>query len=338
MENVILYYIFSILHSAFSLSVISVFSAAIVFLSCVSISAQNKIVVRIASETTIENDRIDLGKIAQISGKDNKIERLKLISLGYAPSVGMMRELTKDRINLAISAAGFSAAEFTLESPAKIIVRRSAQTIGDDILREAVEKTVAEQLKTEGVVFKIVRLDLPAKVEIPSGEVSVRADFGNAQNIFTPFSIALEIQVDKKVVRRVSVMMQIEAYADVLVAAKDLTIGGKVSASDVKIENLLLQKPLTNYLRNPETLRGLSLTKSLSAGTALTTDSIIAGAVIKIGDLVQVQAQSENLKIIINGEARANGKIGDRISVKNQASGAILQAIVMDEKTVKVNF
>lgn len=311
--------------------------ATVVFYS-VSASAQNKILVRLAPETTIENDRIELGKIARISGEEEQIERLKSISLGYAPSVGMLRELTKDRINLAISAAGFSAKEYTLESPTKIIVRREAQSISEDILREAVEKAVSEQLKTEGVNFKIVRLDLPAKIEIPSGDVSVKADLGNSRNIFAPFSISLEIQIDKKIVRRVSAMTQIEAYADVLVTTRDLKLGEKVSEADVKIENRLLQKSLANYLRNAANLRGVNLTKNLSAGSELTTDSIVAGAVIKTGDLVQIQAQSENLKILINGEARTNGKIGDRISVKNSQSGAILQAVVMDEKTVKVNF
>jgi len=303
-----------------------------------AVFAQSKTIIHLAPESTIENDRIELGNIAKISGKTAQIARLNAVSLGYAPSVGMLRELTKDRINLAIAAAGFSAGEYTLDAPAKIIVRRAAQSVTENILREAVEKVIAEQLKAEGVSFKIVRLDLPAQVEIPSGDVSVKADLGNSRNLFAPFSISLEIQADKKVVRRLSLMTQIEAYADVLVTTKDLTLGGKLSADDLKIENRRLEKPLTNYIRNAETLRGFNLTKNLSAGTALTTDTIVSAAVIKTGDSVQIQAQSDNLKIIINGEARANGKIGDRISVKNTQSGAILQAIVLDEKTVKVNF
>lgn len=313
-------------------------SFALVVLCFISASAQSKTIVRLAPETTIENDRIELGKIAEISGESSQINKLNSVSLGYAPSVGMLRELTKDRINLAIAAAGFSATDYTLDAPAKIIVRRSAQSVGEKMMREAVEKAVAEQLKAEGVNFKIVRLDLPAQIEIPSGEIEVKADLGNSRNLFAPFSISLEIQANKKTVRRVSAMTQIEAFADVLVASKDLTLGSKISAIDVTIENRRLEKPLASYLRNSENLRGVNLTKNISAGTVLTTDKIVSAAVIKTGDLVQIQAQSDNLKIIINGEARTNGKIGDRISVKNTQSGAILQAVVLDEKTVKVNF
>lgn len=328
MENKALHLAFSFFHFGLCFAVIFLISA----------SAQTKTIVRLAPETTIENDRIELGKIARISGDNAKIQKLNSVSLGYAPSVGMLRELTKDRINLAIAAAGFSAADYALDAPAKIIVRRAAQSVAENVLREAVEKAVAEQLKAEGVSFKIARLDLPAQIEIPSGAIEVKADLGNSRNLFAPFSISLEIQADKKTVRRISAMTQIEAFADILVASKDLTLGGKISATDFSIENRRLEKPLANYIRNIENLRGFNLTKNLSAGTVLTTDAVVSAAVIKTGDSVQIQAQSGNLKIIINGEARANGKIGDRISVKNTQSGALLQAVVLDEKTVKVNF
>lgn len=338
MNNSVRHYAIRAMRFAFSLSVFSVSSVAIFLIFASVAFAQSKITVRLAPETTIENDRIELGKIAKISGETTQITKLNSVSLGYAPSVGMLRELTKDRINLAIAAAGFSAADYTLDAPAKIIVRRSAQSVGEKMLREAVEKAVSEQLNAEGVNFKIVRLDLPAQIEIPSGEIEVKADLGNSRNLFAAFSISLEIQADKKTVRRVSAMTQIEAFADVLVASKDLTLGSKISAGDVTIENRRLEKPLASYLRTPENLRGVNLTKNISAGTVLTTNTVVSAAVIKTGDLVQIQAQSGNLKIIINGEARTNGKIGDRISVKNTQSGALLQAVVLDEKTVKVNF
>jgi flagella basal body P-ring formation protein FlgA len=49
-------------------------------------------------------------------------------------------------------------------------------------------------------------------------------------------------------------------------------------------------------------------------------------------------ARSGGMQIAIIGEARANGRIGDRIAVKNTQSGVILQATVIDEHTVKLNF
>ncbi len=68
----------------------------------------------------------------------------------------------------------------------------------------------------------------------------------------------------------------------------------------------------------------------------LFADSIAAATVIKLGDPVRIEASYGRIKIVVNGEARANGRIGERIAVKNKDSGVLMQAIVIDQGLVKV--
>ena len=318
----------------------SLISVAVFFLFCnFSVFAQSEIVIRVSAESTIKNDRVTLGDVAKVSGaSEEKLNRLKSVSLGYAPNVGMMRELFKDRIALSIAAAGFAKGDFTLIAPPKIIVRRESQTVNQSLLRETVESAILVNFKSENVTAKIVRLDLPPNIQIPAGNVEVRANTANITNFFTPFSVSLEIRVDNKIVRRISATAQIEATAEVLVAAKDLISGDKINETDVKKEFRRLEKPLNNYLRDAEKLRGTVLLKNLSSGQVITTDTVAAGYVIRAGDLVRIVGQSGKMQIIVNGEARTSGKIGDRVAVKNSQSGTILQAVVVDEGLVKVSF
>lgn len=150
--------------------------------------------------------------------------------------------------------------------------------------------------------------------------------------------MALEIRVDNRVVRRVSATVQLEAYADILVAKRDLAARERISEADVQLENRRLEKPLASYLRSVEKLRGAVLVKNVASETELTTADIAAGYVVKTGDLVSIVGTSGKLQISIKGEARTNGRIGDRVSVKNPESGTILQATVVDEGLVKINF
>lgn len=317
---------------------IFVFSVVISFCG-VSVFAQSKAVIRISAETAIENDRVTLGDISAISGVNEEAKnRLKMISLGYAPNVGMTREIFKDKILLSIAAAGFAKTDFALDAPAQIFVRRTAQTVGQNLFREAVEKAVLANFQNENIAAKIVRLDLPSDIQIPSGKVEVRVNRLNAGNFFLPFSAALEIRVDEKIVRRAAATVQVEASAEVLVAAKDLVSGAKIAETDVKKEIRRLEKPLNSYLRDASKLRGTILTKNLSGGAEITSDAVAAGYVIRGGDLVRIVGESGKMQIIINGEARSSGKIGDRIAVKNSQSGTILQATVVDEGLVKVLF
>ena len=319
-------------------SIFPVFFVANILFFCLPVSAQSKIVVRVSSETIVENERVELGKIAQISGEAAKIERLKNISLGYAPNVGMTREISREQIALAINAAGFAEGEIALQSPAKILVRRRGQEISRNQIREAIEKSILNQFSIDKISAQIIRLDLPENIQVAVGEVEIRVNISAVQNLFARFSLPVEIRVDNKIVRSFAATLEIEAYAEVFVAVTDLPANTKISETDARLEKRRLEKPLTNYLRDAGKLRGARLIKTLAAGAVMTTDSFVASVVVKFGDSVRIEAESGNLKIILNGEARSSGKIGDRISVKNLQSKAILQAVVVDEGLVKVIF
>ncbi|MEP6900297.1 MAG: flagellar basal body P-ring formation chaperone FlgA [Actinomycetota bacterium] len=307
-------------------------------LSVISAFAENLSTIRVSSETTIENDVVKLGNIAEITGETEKIERLKTVSLGYSPNVGVTREISREQITLAISAAGFSESEIVLDSPPKILIRRAGQTVSQIQFRTVIETFLTNKFSGDQISAQIIRLDLPEILQVPKGIIEIRPNFSTVQNFFQPFSVPVEIRVDGKVFHRISANIEIEAFAEVLVATKDLTVNSKISESDVRLEKRRIEKPITNYLRETAKLRGLMLIKTIAGGTEITIDSYVAGVVIKTGDPVRVEAQSGKLKIIISGEARASGKIGDRIAVKNLQSGSILQAVVVDEGLVRVLF
>lgn len=300
--------------------------------------AQARVNLRLPAEAKVQNDTFTLGEIAQISGDGEKAKRLQAISLGYAPNIGMTRELAKEKISLAIAAAGFSAGDFALDSPPTVRIQRAGQQVGQRWIRETVEKSILSQFTENKVEARIMRLDLPEKIDVPIGDISVRTNLSGVQNLFAPFALSIEIRVNDTVVRRLAANVEVEAFAEVFVAAKDLPMDTKISEDDVRLEKRRLEKPLTSYLREPENLRGIKLIKTLGNGSVLTSDTYVAGTVVRAGDLVRIVGQSGRMQITVNGEARTSGKIGDRIAVKNSQSNLVIQATVVDEGLVKVYF
>jgi flagella basal body P-ring formation protein FlgA len=302
--------------------------------------AQGKISVRILAEVTVDTEQVKLGDIAAVaagSGADDG--RIQSVSLGFSPRVGMTREISRENISLALAAAGFSDGELALDIPAKVLVKRAAQTVPQNTLREAVEKAILPQFEAENISAKITKLDLPEKVDLPTGNVEVRVvNFSGITNFLTPSIISLEIKVDGKILKRISANVMVEAFADVLLLNRDLASGTRIAAADVQAKNIRLEKNLSSYIRKPSDLAGKKLLKNLPASSPLTTDAVAADAVIKTGDSVSIIARSGGMQIAVSGEARANGRIGDRIAVKNTQSGVILQAVVIDEGTVKLSF
>jgi flagella basal body P-ring formation protein FlgA len=300
-------------------------------------SARPVIVVR--AETIARSDKLTLGDIAAISNADqSSAEVLKKINLGYSPEVGMVRQIFREKIAIALAAAGFLDGSVELKSQPFVTVRRESQTVDLNLVREVVENTTLAGLRARGAKAEFVKLELPAKVEVRTGAVELRASTGNVKNVFAPFSVSVEVWVDGRTARRFNVTAQIEATASVVVASIDLAERSRVRSTDYKLQTVRLDRDLNTYIFDPLQLRGATLCRALSKGQPITTDSILPDIVVKPGDVVRIIGESGRLSISLTGEARAAGHVGDRIQVKNLQSGTILQAVIVDEGIVSVRF
>lgn len=295
--------------------------------------------VRVAVETTAQNDLLTLGDVAEVLAHDPAAaERLRGISLGYAPQIGVIRDIPRERLALYLSAAGFPANRVRLIAPPSTLVRRAAQSIAPELVRSAVERVTLGELQASGATARLSRLDLPPIIEAPAGTLEIRAVIGGVRDFFTPFSVAIEMWQTGRIVRRFSTMAQVEAFAPVLVATRALPAQVRLRKDDVALEVRRLERPINTYLRDEQRLRGTSLQRPLARGQALTTDQLAAEIVVKPGDAVRIVSDADRLQIAAQGEARAAGRIGDRIQVKNAQSGLLLQAVVVDEGLVRVRF
>lgn len=305
---------------------------------CFNAHAQAKGKISVAGETVVNTDHIDLGMISSITADKDRIGRLSSISLGYSPGIGNTRELLRSQILLAVKAAGFAEGDFSLETPTKVVIRRASQTIPTQLIRDAVEKAVRGQFSDPRVSVDILGIDVPADIAVPLGAIDIKAAIKGVRSLYEKFPVPVEVRVDGKLIRTFAVSAEAAVYCEVLVAATDLTANKKLTPADVRMEKVRLEKPLTSYLRDPAVLRGVQMTRPLESGKPLSADSYTAAVVIKLGDPVRVEAQSGRMEIIVSGEACANGRIGDRISVKNKQTNYMMQAIVVDEGLVKLLF
>ena len=303
-----------------------------------AINAQARTMIRVAGETTVETDQIRLGQLATIGGDPARINRLQNISLGYAPKVGMIRTIERQQIDLAIAASGLGPDEFTLGSPTSVKITRIGQQLARSVIQDEIERTLLSKLAADGVTFKIVRCEISQTPEVPKGVVEIHVDGSAARNLLTAFTLTVEIKVDGKVVSRITASMELEAYGDVLVAARDLKANTKVNPGDVRKESRKIVRPVTDYVRDIARFKGAILTRDVASGTEIISTALAATTVVRAGDTVNIEAVSGSIKVTVKGEARSSGKIGDRIAVKNAESGVILQARVIDEGLVSVVF
>ena len=296
-------------------------------------------VVTVATEITARRERVTLGDVAEIVSADEQMKaRLVAIELGYAPDVGAVRQVTLDKIILAINAGGFPPNSVMIQGAPVVVVRRATQIIDPAYVREAVERAIVNDPRAAGAAARVARLDLPATIEVPAGATEVRAAIGGGRDLFSPFTAAIEIWADDRVLRRMNVTAQAEAFAPVMVLTRDLAAGARVREEDVTTEMRRLTRAVSAYVRDVKALRGVGLKRALARGEPLTADVMIAEITVKPGDPVRIIGESGLVYIEVKGEARSAGRIGDRIQVKNAQSGILLQAVVEDEGVVRIRF
>ena len=295
--------------------------------------------VQVAAETIAQQDRLTLGDIAEVQAQAAEIKaRLRAVSLGYAPNVGMTREIGRARITLAIAAAGFAEGTVRIETPNIVLIRRAAQNVDLLLIREAIEHATLDALNAAGATARLSKLELPATIEAPAGQLEVRASAGQVRDVFAPFTVFVEFWQEGHVVKRLNATAQVEAFAPVLVIAREIAANTRLRQDSFKTAVKRLERPLHQYVTDPERLRGMAVRRAMARGEAITTDTINSEIVVRPGDQVRIIGQSGALQLIVTGEARAAGRIGDRIQVKNSQSGALLQAVVTDEGVVRIRF
>jgi len=92
-----------------------------------------------------------LGDVAEIISPNPEVaEQLRTIAPVIAPEVGALRELAKEKIALAIAAAGFAIGNIELEAPPIATVKTRSTDYRSVLVRAAVERVTLSELQSKG--------------------------------------------------------------------------------------------------------------------------------------------------------------------------------------------
>lgn len=125
-------------------------------------------------------------------------------------------------------------------------------------------------------------------------------------------------------------------FQDVAVLVTAAKAGTVLTEADVRAERRDVAALNGQYLL-PETVIGRPLKKALPANTVLLPDFLTTIKAVKRGELVTIRNRSEAFEISMPGVALSDGEVGQRIRVRNEQSGRVIQATVTGSGMVDVN-
>jgi flagella basal body P-ring formation protein FlgA len=138
--------------------------------------------------------------------------------------------------------------------------------------------------------------------------------------------------------RMIKASAQVRAFEQVVVVRRGLGKGHTLRDDDVYSTVMDISRIPKSAVKNPESVIGKQLARSVVPNMTLVEAMVIATPVVKKGRRVALVVESPVFSITAPGEIREHGQIGNHVKVMNLASKKIVTGLLIDESTVKVEF
>lgn len=135
----------------------------------------------------------------------------------------------------------------------------------------------------------------------------------------------------------VYVPVAVETEAPVLVLRRALPRRSPIDALDVELQTRRLPGIASNFVSDVSAVQGRRLRRALPAGSPLTTDVLDRAVLVQRGQRVTLIASTGDIEIRAQGQALAEGGAQDRIRVQNVSSLKIVEGVVENAGTVRVD-
>ncbi len=137
---------------------------------------------------------------------------------------------------------------------------------------------------------------------------------------------------------RIAVNANVKAMDWVLISRNSFKNGHVLQKDDVYLSLMDVTRMPRNVVTNLEAAIGKTLTRSIPANMPVVEGSVGDAPSVKKGQRVTLLFESSGFKITTAGETKENGYVGRQIKVVNLASKKEVRGILLDGKTVKVEF
>jgi len=149
-------------------------------------------------------------------------------------------------------------------------------------------------------------------------------------------SFLLAAEVDGKEETQFWVRSEIKVYDNVVVSTRPLAQKEMIAPEDVRLDWREIGGAAPRPYRRIEEVLGKQVSRSTAANEVLTIAQAEPPQVVRHGSAIVLVYENASVRVETSGEALQAGKVGETIKVKNPASGKLLQGVIVDAKTVRV--
>jgi flagellar basal body P-ring formation protein FlgA len=303
------------------------------------VRADHGTTIDLLSEAKVDGDTVTLGQIADIKAL-NTAQRAKLagLEIGPAPEPGRVQWLQHNQIESGLKSHGVDPNSYTLNASGPVKVIRNYADLTATRVCAAVKAFILGAAPWDKQQINIRSLTYNQSHRLPPGKVDLKVSAPKHTDWIGAIPFTVDLYVDGRMIKRLTVSANIEVWSDVVVTAKPLGRNQPITAADITIEKVNLSRAPADAIVRRDQAIGLRTRRPLAIHTILCNEQIVKPPVIRRGDVVRIVAESPGLKVTTQGVAKEDGGVGERIRIINANSKKVIYARIVDSQTVQVRF
>jgi flagella basal body P-ring formation protein FlgA len=275
-------------------------------------------------------DSLRLEQIAELEGED--AAGAAGLELGRVPGPGRQRAVSRLTVKRALELGGFPRGSFVLDGASQVRVIGEGVPLEREDVREAIERAL-ERIAPEAEVA-VERIQLPRGVQLPAGKHRLRVGDSFSSPRQGPNRIPLEIVSDAGV-RRVGIYARLEIEGPLVIAAREVRRGQRVSEKDVAVERRAYPAG-RELFHEPRDVVGLVARSTLRAGQPVRGTALGPHDAVVSGQMVEAVYHRGGVELVLRTKARGSGGVGAIIPVTGQDGASILDARVVNNGRVRI--
>ncbi len=131
---------------------------------------------------------------------------------------------------------------------------------------------------------------------------------------------------------------RVKQFKGVVVLRNALRVGSVISANDIEMDRREISQLHAGYLTSADQAVNKQLKRAGAPGSVLSASQLNEIKLIKRGQKVIVRTQIGSLDVNSRGEALMDGQAGQRVRVRNEQSGRIIEGLVVGSGEVRIPF
>ena len=216
----------------------------------------------------------------------------------------------------------------------------SAKTISADVLKKDIQDVIVKDYSSRtsaDLDIKITMLPFQS-ITLPEGKISYVILNNDDFKLTSRDVKRINLLVDGKLQRTISVPLEIKAYEDVLIAAETISREQPVSLSKVRFKKINIADK-SDFIVTKESFRKeMVAKKDFREGEFIDKRFVKERPDVTMNSEVRIILNSDNgFQIAIDGIAKKDGVIGEYVTVENKMYNKVYNAKVIGENRVLVN-